>query len=405
VRFTRSVLTISKVLLLLKEGNIDLQPNFQRGEVWSERKKQGLIDSILRAWYVPPIHLVRVPSRNDKEVLDGQQRLLAIQQFSKNAFAIDASIPPESGEILELHDLRYSELPTPKRREFNRFKLTIFTLDDFEPAEPGELFFRLNQPATLTTAEQRNAFYGPARDQVKEWVRMLKDGGVDESVIGFSNRRMAYDDTIARVALSVEHGSLAKKVTAEDLVDKYRSASGYASGTVHKVTRALNTFCKAGEYFTAGVRFNKATLYSWLIFLIRAETELGKAGSRKLSELFATYAQEFWANLQSVQSTRSPQHSLWQAGEVDRQLLTIYEDRATSRVADVSSVILRDLVIWICLPQFLKRTHSESFGEMRMTLRSIADRAQAIHKTAAADKVAEEALERVALRREWGVFV
>ena len=42
----------------IKNGDIDLQPEFQRGEVWSKLKKQRLIDSILRDWHVPPIHVI-----------------------------------------------------------------------------------------------------------------------------------------------------------------------------------------------------------------------------------------------------------------------------------------------------------------------------------------------------------
>ena len=42
------------------EGNeIDLRPDFQRGEVWLDTQKKLLIDSIFRGWHIPPIHLVR----------------------------------------------------------------------------------------------------------------------------------------------------------------------------------------------------------------------------------------------------------------------------------------------------------------------------------------------------------
>src|SRR5262249_53423944 len=44
----------------INSGDINLQPHFQRGEVWSEAKRQKLIDSILRDWRVPPIHVIEV---------------------------------------------------------------------------------------------------------------------------------------------------------------------------------------------------------------------------------------------------------------------------------------------------------------------------------------------------------
>ncbi|KAI9568313.1 hypothetical protein HD554DRAFT_2172402 [Boletus coccyginus] len=36
-------------------GDIDLEPEYQRDVVWPESKQIGLIDSILRNFYVPPI--------------------------------------------------------------------------------------------------------------------------------------------------------------------------------------------------------------------------------------------------------------------------------------------------------------------------------------------------------------
>ena len=49
---------LETVVLRIKEGDINLQPDFQRGEVWSDLKKKKLIDTILRGWKVPPIHMI-----------------------------------------------------------------------------------------------------------------------------------------------------------------------------------------------------------------------------------------------------------------------------------------------------------------------------------------------------------
>jgi hypothetical protein len=43
----------------LLNDEIDLQPDFQRQEVWGKFKKQRLIDTILRDWAVPPIHIIQ----------------------------------------------------------------------------------------------------------------------------------------------------------------------------------------------------------------------------------------------------------------------------------------------------------------------------------------------------------
>ncbi|EPS97903.1 hypothetical protein FOMPIDRAFT_17561, partial [Fomitopsis schrenkii] len=37
------------------ENTIDLDPEYQRDVVWPETKQSGLIDSILRNYYIPPV--------------------------------------------------------------------------------------------------------------------------------------------------------------------------------------------------------------------------------------------------------------------------------------------------------------------------------------------------------------
>ena len=83
-------------------GDIDLQPDFQRQEVWSSSKKRRLIDTILRGWSIPPIHLVVTPDSR-MGVLDGQQRLATIRDFLHGEFAIDGHITPYDQRISSLH--------------------------------------------------------------------------------------------------------------------------------------------------------------------------------------------------------------------------------------------------------------------------------------------------------------
>lgn len=109
-------------------------------------------------------------------------------------FAVDGRIEPYDEEIYGLHGTRYEELPVEWRRKFDQFSIRVFKIVEFEPEEPAELFFRLNQPTKLTSAEQRNAFFGPARSLVKKLASSFND-----VPIGFSNARMAVDDVVARV--------------------------------------------------------------------------------------------------------------------------------------------------------------------------------------------------------------
>src|SRR5437762_11786862 len=89
---------VETIVSRIQSGDIDLQPDFQRGEVWGRLKKQSLIDSILRDWHVPPIHVIENAKTRKHEVLDGQQRLAAIRDFVDGQFPVNGQIEPRSEE-------------------------------------------------------------------------------------------------------------------------------------------------------------------------------------------------------------------------------------------------------------------------------------------------------------------
>ncbi|MBK6294928.1 MAG: DUF262 domain-containing protein [Rhodoferax sp.] len=340
---------IETIVGRIKESSLDLQPNFQRGEVWSVSKKQRLIDSILRDWHVPPIHVV-VDKSSRHLVLDGQQRLVSIRDFVEDVFAIDGKIQPNDRDIERLHGLRFSELSDEWKRKFNQFTLRLFRITDYEPSEPGELFFRLNQPSALTSAEQRNSFFGNTREQIKELVQLMNREGLDAKFWGFSNARMAYDDIIARTCLILEQKTLKKKVTSIALADRYRTGQEFSKEVEYLVRSAIQLLGQSRSQINAELSgFNKATAQSWLVFVA---TLVGNSSNdihkRKVglfldafSRMRVEISRGFFGSFEFEKFDQAFGES---AGEL---LLQIYEDRSTSRVADVSSVTLRDFVLWL----------------------------------------------------------
>ena len=69
---------LGTIVSRISAGDLDLQPDFQRGEVWGDTKKRRLIDTILRGWHVPPVHVIELQDSAREVVLDGQQRLTTL---------------------------------------------------------------------------------------------------------------------------------------------------------------------------------------------------------------------------------------------------------------------------------------------------------------------------------------
>lgn len=328
----------------IKDKDIDLQPDFQRGEVWSEPKQRRLIDSILRDWHVPPIHVVQNPETNTQDVLDGQQRLVAIRDFVNGVFAVDGKIEPIAPEIEKLHGLRYEQLPPIWRRQFDQFTIRFFKIIDFEPDEPAELFFRLNQPVALTSAEQRNAFYGPIRTQVKEFVDILED-----VPFGFSNSRMALDDVVARVCIAIETRTIAKKLTSTQLTERYRSKVPFSKETLLICYQAVVSFTKSSESWAEKIKLNKATLFSWLWASACSSNHFREATPTVLATAISRSDRMRRVNDPPSEVSLTFARDVKIAGDRQLDLLQLYVDRSSSRVSDVTSVIARDVLIWLFL--------------------------------------------------------
>ncbi|PRY40317.1 DUF262 domain-containing protein [Umezawaea tangerina] len=336
MQFNTSDPDIATIVRRIERKVIDLQPEFQRGEVWSTNKKQRLIDTILRRWHVPPIHLV-AKDEGLFDVLDGQQRLTAIRDFVDGLFGVDASIEPHEEKLQTLDGLRFNQLPEGVRNQFESFPIRVFELHDYTPQEPHELFFRLNQPTALTEAEKRNAFIGGPRNQVKDLVKWSEAIGMEASRIGFSNARMSYDDLLARFLITLEQRTLLEKVTAARITNRYRDALSFSEDVVVAAKASLNFFLGLDllDNRVGGLKPNKATIHSWLCMAAKLHRHGILQGMR--SELAATVEYVERARLNRSAADEDPRS----------KALGVFHDRSTSRVADTSSVMLRDLTGWM----------------------------------------------------------
>ena len=328
MRLTKTDPDLVSLVRRIQEGELDLQPDFQRDEIWDNPRRQRLIDTILRAWYVPAIHIV-VDSEGEDVVLDGQQRLAAIRDFFANKIKINGSTEPPDERIRQLDGLTYEKLPADVRRAVNGFSISVIKLDDYETQEPNELFFRLNQSYNLTPPEKRNALHGQARDQVKELVENLKASGLlTKDRIGFSNSRLAYDDVIARACVALELDDMRRHINNNVVEAQYRSGA-FADATISSVRSAAERLIAQIDRTPTRVRFNKGTLQTWLVYSAWAPVDTGAV------------PEDLLARFEELRLEARHDHSTDFLGP----LTTLYDDRASYRVTDVSSVLIRDLAI------------------------------------------------------------
>lgn len=355
MRVVRTELELESIVRRIRDGELDLQPDFQRDEIWDTPRRQRLIDTILRGWYVPAIHIV-VDSEGHEVVLDGQQRLAAVRDFFLDKVRINGSTEPADPQIRSLDGLRYSTLPEPDRRAINRFALAVVTLVDYEPQEPNELFFRLNQSYNLTPPEKRNALHGEARDQVRKLVESLAEADLlNREHIGFNNARLAYDDIVARTCVAIELGDMTRHINNDVVENQYRRGP-FATETIDTVQRAGTALKDLIDASPSRIKFNKGTLQTWLVYCAWAPIDTGP--------LPGTMLGQFEEARQRAKSGELPSGIT--------SVLAMYDDRASYRVTDVSSVLIRDLAVHLFSQSEFGTPQKRESGELLARLTDFA---------------------------------
>ena len=173
---------------------------------------------------------------------------------------------------------------------------------------------------------------GPLATRWKDLVREMEGWGLlKREVIGFNNQRLAYDDIVARTCVAVERNTLRKHINNNVVEDYYRELES-PDATVNAVRQAGDVLMHQVATATR-VKFNKGTLQTWLLYCHWAPRASG-AIPNDLLHRFERDRQR----LKRREEDDVP-------SDVQRLLsvVSIYDDRASYRVTDVSELSLATL--------------------------------------------------------------
>lgn len=189
-----------------KDGDLDIQPDFQRGFVWDIVKASRLIESILLDIPLPVIYLSQ--EKDGKEyVIDGQQRLTSFFSF------IDGKLPdPELpfGKDFRLSSLNvfteiigkfFKDLPRELQKKIRFYKIRTITFrKESEQDLKFEVFERLNTGSvSLNDQELRNCIY---RGKYNDLLWELSEDKIFRELLGIKRpeRRMRDVELVLRFA-------------------------------------------------------------------------------------------------------------------------------------------------------------------------------------------------------------
>lgn len=89
IKIDRVQFSIFELKRRYDRGNICLDPDFQRNEVWNTRQKSELIESVVMGIPLPLIYLAET-MEGKLVIVDGRQRLTTFFKYLDNEFALNS---------------------------------------------------------------------------------------------------------------------------------------------------------------------------------------------------------------------------------------------------------------------------------------------------------------------------
>lgn len=154
---------IGSLLQRYLDGDLALDPLFQRRAVWEDSRSSRLIESVILEVPLPLFYLAE-DANGKQEVIDGQQRLKAFFRFLQNEYPLSGlkALPQLKGKY-------FKDLEKPMQRLVRDSPIrTIMFKKESDENLRFEIFERLNTGAVpLNSQELRNCVYrGPYNEKL-----------------------------------------------------------------------------------------------------------------------------------------------------------------------------------------------------------------------------------------------
>jgi hypothetical protein len=209
---------------------IQTDPEYQRAsDIWTDEKKQLLIDTILNGFDVPKMYFHKFSAKQTTDsppyeyaIIDGKQRLEAIWGFIEGKFALSEDFECLWDNTLRAKGMNYSALGRDYpdlKNALDSYPLTIVCIETSDVEIIEDMFSRLNEAVPLSAAEKRNAKGGPVPIAVKSLVALP----LFANKVPFSNSRYRHFDLAAKFLLSVDKRKIqeTKKRTLDSYVEEW----------------------------------------------------------------------------------------------------------------------------------------------------------------------------------------
>jgi hypothetical protein len=177
VRIAKEQYSVFELLRKIEKGQLVLAPEFQREDVWNNPQRAELIESILLGIPIPLIYLFE-DKRGIRQVVDGRQRITAIQKFFNGNFKFT-----KLKVLDDLNGKSFSELDLFYQGKIEDYQINTYVIQPPTPESiKFNIFDRVNRGGVqLNKQEMRHALY---QGKSTELLKSLSESDAFKKVTG-----------------------------------------------------------------------------------------------------------------------------------------------------------------------------------------------------------------------------
>ena len=156
MKTSQGYMRIEDLVELRRSDMMKVNPEYQRGEVWTVAQQKKLIDSVPRGYQLPVIYLYIITktvanlTQDRLEIIDGQQRIQSLYMFNEGAFNLFDPADPKARFPRFLQDQpcswagkKFDSLTNEFKDKFLNTELPISYIESEDENEIRDLFVRL----------------------------------------------------------------------------------------------------------------------------------------------------------------------------------------------------------------------------------------------------------------------
>ncbi len=270
---TSKIVQISDIVQWNEKNELELSPKYQRNNVWNEKAKAYLIDTIVRGLPIPPIFLrqkVDICTKStSREIIDGQQRIRAILEY-----VVDEKFAIKKSHNKFYGGKKYSELDEETQEAILGFEIVAEVVTEKDEGLIYDMFARLNSNNyVLNKQEIRNSkYWGDFKVLVYNLSSRYRDFFLNYHLLTDNDcTRMRDAELITSMIILLLDGIVSETPTSVDKVYEMYDSAFDENGTIESViVTTMNYIEKVYSYFNGqlGCLSNKNYFFTFFCVMI-----------------------------------------------------------------------------------------------------------------------------------------